>query len=317
MSDFVFQGMEYVYEVYRAGSFRQAAENLLVSQPSISASVRRAEERIGTPIFDRSFKPLRLTQCGERYIDAVEKIMTLEQEFTEYVNDWGGLLRGTLTVGGSSLFSSMILPPILSRFRDSFPDISLELVENTTGELEAMLQSGTIDMVVDYEIPHSESYDYAILEDEILLLAVPKDMDVNANLKSYRVDHKKIQNAEALTDSVPPVPLERFREQPFILLKSGNDSRRRADDLCSRYGFMPKPLLEFDQQMTSYRVSCSGLGVCFVSSTLVRLLGPSKDMIYYRLSGSSARRQICLFWKKDRYFTRAMDEFKRFALYED
>ena len=99
MKQSVFDGMEYVYAVYRAGSFQRAAEELFVSQPSVSASVRRVEERVGSRLFDRSRKPLALTECGEAYIACAEKILAMERGFAEYVNDWEGLRCGELVVG--------------------------------------------------------------------------------------------------------------------------------------------------------------------------------------------------------------------------
>ena len=313
MAERIFQGMEYIWEVYRAGSFRQAAENLFISQPSLSASVRRVEERLGTPIFDRSVKPLRLTQCGERYLTAAEQVMALENEVVEYVNDWGGLRRGDLTLGGSSLFSSLVLPPLLHRFRQRFPDIRLEVVEETTGKLETMLQAGSVDLVVDYEIPHPECYDWMELAREHLLIAVPRSFPENSALTAYQVAPQSILSGESAIAAAPSVPLERFRDTAFILQKAENDSRRRADRLCAEADFQPRGLLEFDQQMTSYHVSCSGMGACFVGSTLVRRIGPSPDMVYYRPGGEFSRRRICLFWKQGRYITRAMEAFRDLA----
>ena len=54
----MFQGKEYVYEVYRERSFIKAAQNLFISQPSLSATVKRIDQQIGYPLFDRSTKPL-------------------------------------------------------------------------------------------------------------------------------------------------------------------------------------------------------------------------------------------------------------------
>lgn len=313
MEDRVFQGMEYIYAVYKSGSFQKAAENLFISQPSISASVKRIEDRLGCQIFNRSVKPLQLTECGEKYIAAVEKIMAMEREFEEFVNDLGELRRGSLVLGGSTMFSSLVLPRLISKFSRIYPNIHLELVEETTSNLEAMLEKGVIDMVVDYKIPHIDNYDWTPLEEEHLLLAVPKAMPINNNLKTYRIDPKKIRSGEQSLDSVPAVPLGRFREEPFILLKSENDSRQRAEQLCAEAGFHPKAFLEFDQQMTSYLVSCSGMGACFASSTLVRRFGPNPDMYYYRLDGEKSQRQICIYWKRGRYFTKAMKEFRLLA----
>ena len=61
----MFQGMEYIYEVYKEKSFSKAAAALFISQPSLSANVKRVENRIGYPIFDRSTKPLQLTEVGK------------------------------------------------------------------------------------------------------------------------------------------------------------------------------------------------------------------------------------------------------------
>ena len=71
----MFQGMEYIYTVYQEKSFSKAAAALFISQPSLSANVKRVENRIGYPIFDRSTKPLQLTEVGKHYIQAIEKVI--------------------------------------------------------------------------------------------------------------------------------------------------------------------------------------------------------------------------------------------------
>ena len=83
MKQRVFDDMEYVYAVYREGSFQKAAEKLCVSQPSVSAAVRRVEEHVGSRLFARSRKPLALTECGEAYIACTEKLFAMERDFTE------------------------------------------------------------------------------------------------------------------------------------------------------------------------------------------------------------------------------------------
>ena len=109
----MFEGKEYVYEVYKTGSFSKAAEKLYITQPSLSAMVKKVEKKLGAPIFDRSTSPPGLTQCGERYIRCVERLMDMENEFGNYLNDLEGLRAGHLAIGGSNLFTSYILPPIL------------------------------------------------------------------------------------------------------------------------------------------------------------------------------------------------------------
>ena len=91
------------------------------SQPSLSANVKRVENRIGYPIFDRSTKPLQLTEVGKHYIQAVEKVMDIENNLENYLLDLGNLKTGTLNVGGSNIFSSWILPPLIADFSQKFP----------------------------------------------------------------------------------------------------------------------------------------------------------------------------------------------------
>ena len=64
----------YIYEVYRQGSFTRDAQVLYISQPSLSQMVRKAERRIGAPIFDRSISPIALTEAGRAYIRAAEQL---------------------------------------------------------------------------------------------------------------------------------------------------------------------------------------------------------------------------------------------------
>ena len=69
----MFTWKKYVYEIYKEKSFSKAAQNLYISQPSLSARIKKIEQQIGAPIFDRSTTPLRMTEVGEAYISAAEK----------------------------------------------------------------------------------------------------------------------------------------------------------------------------------------------------------------------------------------------------
>lgn len=310
MDERLFQGMEYVYEVYRQGSFLAAAQKLFISQPSVSASVRRVEERIGSQIFDRSVKPLALTECGEHYIAAVEEIMTIERDFSEYLNDSAGLRRGHLVLGGSSLFSGLVLPPLMAGFSRRYPQIGQSLVEETSARLGELLVQGRVDLVADFRIPNPEC-DSCLLEEDALLLAVPAGLAVNEGLKKYRLPQSLAGRSDP--GRIPPVPLEAFSEVPFILQKPENDSRQRADNMLREAGVQPKVVMEFDQQMTSYLVASSGMGAGFVSTMLVSRLRPNPELAFYRLGGPFSRRQARLIWKRGRYRTRAMEAFLAFA----
>lgn len=309
----MFQGMEYVYEVYKEKSFTKAAQNLFISQPSLSATIKRIEKKIGYPIFDRSTKPLRLTECGEKYIKAVENIHAVENEFADFVNDWGDLKTGSLILGGSSLFSSWILPQLMGKFTEKYPLVKLILMEESTAELEKMLQSGRVDLVIDNCVLDPAIFDSCFYQEEHLLLAVPGTFSINEKLMGYQLHTDDIKNGAYLKSHVPSVPLKHFQNEPFIILKPENDTAKRAMDICHSQDFKPDVLFELDQQQTAYNITCSGLGISFISDTLIARGTDNSNVVYYKLAGEASKRNLYFYWKKGRYFSRSMEEFLKIA----
>ncbi|MGN0315766.1 MAG: LysR family transcriptional regulator [Fusicatenibacter sp.] len=305
----MFQGMEYVYEVYREKSFSKAARNLFISQPSLSANIRRIEKRIGYPIFDRSTKPLGLTECGVEYIKSIERILAVENDFTEFINDWGNLKKGSLILGGSSLFSSFVLPSLMGQFAAQYPKIQLTLIEENTSKLQEMLLCGRLDLVLDNSIPDRHIFDYCTYGEEHLVLAVPASFPINQKLMEYQVSVDEIRSHNYLDSSIKHVPLNLFREESFVLLKQENDTGKRAIELCHQNGFHPKVVFELDQQLTSYNVTCSGMGISFISDTLISRVTANLDVVYYKLDEKIGTRKLFFYWKAGRYVSRAMDEF--------
>lgn len=305
----MFQGMEYVYAVYKAKSFSKAAKELFISQPSLSASIKRIEKKVGYPIFDRSTKPLQLTEYGESYIRAVEEMMLVKNEFSNYINDLGDLKTGSLTIGGSSLFASLVLPTFLAEFGKKFPMIKVELIEETTATLDKMVRRGEVDLVLDNCILDEEIFEWKPLREEHLLLAVPESFPINNELKEYQIIPKMIKSGEYLDDSVKEIDLKMFQNQPFVLQKKENDTRLRTNQICQKQKFTPKIMLEVDQQMTAYNITNSGMGISFVSDTLALKVSRHSDIIYYKLDKESSTRQVHFYWKRGRYLSRTMEEF--------
>ena len=75
---------EYIYAIYQEHSFSKAAQKLFVSQPWLSSVVKKVEQEIKTPLFDRSTNPISLTPAGEYYIQQVEKVMAIEEDMREH-----------------------------------------------------------------------------------------------------------------------------------------------------------------------------------------------------------------------------------------
>ena len=307
----MFVWKKYVYEVYKERSFTKAAQNLYISQPSLSARIKKIEEIIGEPLFDRSTTPLQLTEVGKVYIEAAEEITQIEQRVENYINDLAGLKTGNLAVGASTLFAAYVVPSLITQFNQKFPDVHIQLIEGNTAELEEMLGSNALDFVIDNYHYDSILYNKELYCEENKLLAVPKHFAVNEELGMYQLSYKNIKNKNYLNQKYPAVPLGRFADLPFIMLTQGNDTRTRGDRLCRNVGFKPNIVLEFNQQSTAYMASSTQLGATFISDILVSQLPAFENLVYYKLDGEEAKRKVFFYYKTHKYKTRVMEEFIR------
>ena len=307
----MFVWKKYVYEVYKERSFTKAAQNLYISQPSLSARIKKIEEIIGEPLFDRSTTPLQLTEGGKVYIEAAEEITQIEQRVENYINDLAGLKTGNLAVGASTLFAAYVVPSLITQFNQKFPDVHIQLIEGNTAELEEMLGSNALDFVIDNYHYDSILYNKELYCEENILLAVPKHFAVNEELGMYQLSYKNIKNKNYLSRKYPAVPLGRFADIPFIMLTQGNDTRTRGDRLCRNVGFKPNIVLEFNQQSTAYMASSTQLGATFISDILVSQLPAFENLVYYKLDGEEAKRKVFFYYKTHKYKTRVMEEFIR------
>lgn len=307
----MFVWKKYVYEVYKERSFTKAAQNLYISQPSLSARIKKIEEIIGEPLFDRSTTPLQLTEVGKVYIEAAEEITQIEQRVENYINDLAGLKTGNLAVGASTLFAAYVVPSLITQFNQKFPDVHIQLIEGNTAELEEMLGSNALDFVIDNYHYDSILYNKELYCEENILLAVPKHFAVNEELGMYQLSYKNIKNKNYLNQKYPAVPLGRFADLPFIMLTQGNDTRTRGDRLCRNVGFKPNIVLEFNQQSTAYMASSTQLGATFISDILVSQLPAFENLVYYKLEGEEAKRKVFFYYKTHKYKTRVMEEFIR------
>lgn len=306
----MFQGMDYVYEVYKEMSFSKAAKNLFISQPSLSAAVKKAEARIGFPVFDRSSNPIQLTELGKEYIRSIERIMEVEQGFGNYVRDMQELKSGRIAIGATNLFASYVLPPLLFRFTDNYPMIHVDLVEGPTAELGEKLFAGALDLMIDNQVMDDFVYEKTFLCEEHLLLVVPGHFASNGKVKEYALTISDVKADRHLDPAVPSVPLEVFRGEPFLLLKAGNDTRIRAEKICRDSGhFFPKVRLELAQQITAYNLSRYGMGISFNGDVLIRHMPDDGSLIFYKLGYPDAVRNVNFFYKRNRYMARVVSEF--------
>ena len=114
---------DYIYAVYKEKCFSLAAKKFFVSQPALSAMVKKVELQLGVAIFDRSTSPITLTEAGKIYIKSIEEMRSLKKRLQEELNDMGELKTGKLVLSGEKFVSSFIMPKIIMEFSAKYPGI--------------------------------------------------------------------------------------------------------------------------------------------------------------------------------------------------
>lgn len=298
--------MQYIYEIYRRRSFTAAAGHLFISQPALSAAVRRYEQQLGIRLFDRSTRTVTLTEAGRIYIRGVEKLMAVENDMFEQLENLSRLETGRLRLGAVPFAAACLLPSLLGRFSGSNPAIRVEVTEGTGEELCALLQNEQLDLVLDYGFD-DKIFSAEKVENENILLCVPEKTAQTLNIFS------KGRTAEEIchngTAGMAEIDASVFRREKFVLLRQGNDLHTRAYQMCMERSFVPDTVLEVDQLMTCYALSRSGMGVTFVTDSLLRSSGHQDGCLFYLPDSEKNVRTLYAAKRKNSYSSRAADEF--------
>ncbi len=308
----MFKNIYYVYAVYKEKSFTKAAEKLFISQPSLSAAIKKTESKVGAPIFNRGSK-VTLTEIGKEYIAAAERIMGVQDEFVNRINDIYNLEMGQIAVGGTNYLSSYVLPQIINRFSSLYPKVNVTLVEANSRTLGEMMSSEKLDIVVDSFDETLDGYIGYPLTNERLLLCVPAEYEINEQLHDFAISPDSIYDGDKSALSKPYVPIEMFKDENFILLKSGNDMYHRASDIFENAGITPKVSFSVDQLNISYFLAESGMGLCFATDTLFRFGKFRNKVKLYNVGENHSSRTLYIAYKKSKYCTSAMKNFIEIA----
>lgn len=308
----MFKKMEYIYAVYKEQSFTRAAEKLYISQPCLSAAIKKVEEEIGAPLFERRYSSVRPTKIGYEYIAAVEKIMGIEQDFAAKLGDMGRVEWGEVKVGGSNYITSYILPDIVVEFGRLYPKIEVDIIETGSRELSNMLDDEKLDLIIDSFDFRDVNREYFPLLKEKILLAVPVASNCNIGLENYRLTPDEIFDSKVDLAFIPKVSIEHFREEEFVLLKHGNSMYRHATSAFAGCGFVPKVSFRLDQLMTAYRLAAAGNGACFVSDSMFKSHRFTDDIFLYNVEGAGER-MLYAAKNNSRHTSPAMEKFVEIA----
>lgn len=187
--------LDYIYMIYKEKSFTKAAEKLYISQPSLSATVKKLEKELGYPIFERNGKEITPTYIGEKYIKAAEEILVIKKNLENEVDDLLKLRKGNIILGSTTFIVSGVLPDLLKDFSKRYPDIDVKILVEQSTILHEKLEKGLVDIAIDNATVHNPNYEHIPLLKERILIGVPKDFEINEQLKEFQIPADKIRSS--------------------------------------------------------------------------------------------------------------------------
>lgn len=297
----LFKNMIYVYEVYKERSFSKAAKNLFISQPALSSAVKKVENELKIKIFDRSCNPIELTEIGEVYINSIEKIIKIENEFSNCVDSICRKKKKIIRIASTSYFCAYILPQFISSFEKENPDYELQLSELNPIEMSKALLSNNTDLCIGVEHIEADNIISKSWYEEEIILSVPSSFYSNNTLKNSSIQNDPSNPKKYDLLSGIPVSLKNFSNDPFIFLKIENDMYHRAHEMCRSNNFIPNIYIHVDQLLSSYHLSYNGYGISFVRNGLLNQIEPTDNLLFYKINDRNTKRKILFHYYESNY----------------
>ena len=289
----------YVLCVAEEKNISKAAEKLFITQPTLSQHINKLEKNIGVQLFDRNTTPLTLTYAGEKFVEIASRILEAEKELIQEMEDINGLCKGRLTIGISPIHGSSLLPTILPKYKERFPNIEIVLVEENAHKLEELAERGKTDITITNLPIQNPNLMYDTLALDEVMLAVPRNfLTTNFNNDLDKFYQEKID-------------IDILKECPFLLLKPGHKVRQISDMIFNEKGISPRIVLESISIETLYELSSIGMGVTFIPKNLIPQQNMNENTPLYFFSLESTLSNYCMvaIYNKHRHLPMAAKKF--------
>lgn len=261
------------------GSFSQAAEHLLLTQPAISQHIRDLEASLQSDLFVRGNRGVILTPAGETLLDYTRCILRLVAEAESAVLEIDKLANAQISIGATPGAGVYLLPEWIQSFHRRFPEIATFLRTDTTAIIAADILSGKLDLgFVEGELAVEPPINALIL-DEIELFV--------------------IVNSEHPWTKLKQIELQELHGHPFITRPQGSQTRSWIDQLLTQHGVLPRVIAEFDNPEAIMQAVASGMGVTILPAWGLYERSSGAKLHRLTIKNLALRRMLKLIWNAD------------------
>ena len=256
--------IEIVESVARLGSFTRAAEELFLTQPTVSAQVKSLSETVGMPLFEQIGRRIFLTDAGNLVArgcrDVIDSLSNLEMS----INELQGLKKGRLRL--SVITTAKYFAPLaLGDFAKQFPDIELELKVSNRDTLLRRIEENLSDLYIIGHVPDSG------LDLELIPFA-PNPLVVIAHR-----DHPLARERN--------ISLERIAQEPFIMREPGSGIRHKVEEHFGQHGLKPRQRLVLEGNESIKHAVVGQLGISVVSEHALNLESEAGPLVKLDVEG--------------------------------
>ncbi len=227
----------------RHGSFTRAAEELFLTQPTVSMQVKQLTKAIGMPLFEQVGKRLYLTDAGKELFSTCQEIFHKLEQLEMTVADLKGMKQGQLRLAVITT-TKYFVPRLLGPFCQEYPGVDVSLIVTNHERVIDRLANNQDDLYVMSQLPENLDVTVHPFLDNPLVVMAPKTHPL-ASEKN--------------------IPLERLAEEPFIMREPGSGTRRSVQKLLDEQGIEVKVRLELGSNEAIKQAIAGGLGLSVLS----------------------------------------------------
>lgn len=269
-------------------SFSRAAEEHHMTQPAVSQYIRTFEDMIGARLLERTNKYVRLNKAGEIVYHHAKEILGLYTKMENLVDDLENKASGPLSIGASYTFGEYVLPRIIAKLLEIYPEIEPTVTIGNTARIAALVNDHQLDIgIVEGHFNDKLLIEEAFAEDQMVVVAAP---------------HHHLARHEG------QVKMEHLANETWIVREGGSGTREATDKLFRKFKLTPTTFMYFSSTQPIKESVEAGLGLSLLSRWAIQKEVKNGDLKIIEVQGLPLLRKFSIVTKSP-YQTKAMEVF--------